>query len=742
MHKTVALGLFAITFPLMIWGSYQATTTFRNELSKWPSPRSDVRQQFDRFQADFGSTDIVLLSWPDCEIGDPQLPPLVNQLNEGAHRAYYDCVLSGESVRQTLRNEINLSERASAARLTGTLIGPNGRQTCLLAALSEHGALHRAEAIEYLLRAVEQAGVDRDEIRLAGPASDLNQVDYEGFWSPLRVVPMIGFLAFLFTWLFVKQLRLALFISALSGYMGTTALTIVYVSGRPLNALVWTMPTLVLLLTTSAALHFLAYYRDALGTFEMGQAAQRALSHARKPILWCAVTTAAGLFSLTLSNLSPIQEFGFFGGVSVLASCLWVLLMLPAWLTFFPWHGKTSNERSVFGFDWERLASFCFRFRRPIVVTALITIVLLLFRLPGLKTGIANSDFFASDTRVMQDARWFKQNVCPLSTVELVLNFENARVEHDADRFRLLQVLEREFKSLDDVSGVVSAATWAPLFSGKRRGVRAAIDRQAHEARVHKVKLALQESGFVTNRDDGGDEAWRMTVHGSELAGDRLDALEQQLQTTVREMFDATRNRRFPGESLTTSVTGHSVLLDHVEEQFLQDLAITYATAFALISLVILFLMRTVAAVAVATPPNLFPAIVVLGGVSVLGISLNVGSLLTASVALGIAVDDTLHFLLWWRKKVLGGMDSRDAIIDAMQHCGAAMIQTTVVCGLSVSLYAWCVFLPTIRFGLLLSSMLFIALIGDLLVLPAILSTRLSQKLVFPRALSASDSGR
>ena len=101
--------------------------------------------------------------------------------------------------------------------------------------------------------------------------------------------------------------------------------------------------------------------------------------------------------------------------------------------------------------------------------------------------------------------------------------------------------------------------------------------------------------------------------------------------------------------------------------------------------------------------------------------------MITARVALGIAVDDTLHFLLWWRSKSAAGLSSSEAISDALRYCGLAMLQTTIVFGVGLSLYVFGGFLPTIRFGLLLSGMLLFAIVGDLVLIPALLATRLGR---------------
>ena len=111
-----------------------------------------------------------------------------------------------------------------------------------------------------------------------------------------------------------------------------------------------------------------------------------------------------------------------------------------------------------------------------------------------------------------------------------------------------------------------------------------------------------------------------------------------------------------------------------------------------------------------------------------LGFSLDVASLTTASVALGIAVDDTLHFLLWHRETLKRNrshgskIQPKEAIDSTLRYCGTAIVQTSMILGLSIVLYAFCGFLPTVRFGILLSAMMLAALIGDLLLLPALLA--------------------
>ena len=120
--------------------------------------------------------------------------------------------------------------------------------------------------------------------------------------------------------------------------------------------------------------------------------------------------------------------------------------------------------------------------------------------------------------------------------------------------------------------------------------------------------------------------------------------------------------------------------------------------------------------------PNIFPSAVVFGGMGHAGIVVDIGAMLTASAAMGIAVDDTVHFLTWFRRGIAKELTSQQAVLFAFQKCSAAMFQTTAIVGLSLLVYATSVFQPVSQFGLLMFVLLTTTLLGDLVFLPALLA--------------------
>ncbi|KLU02956.1 integral membrane protein [Rhodopirellula islandica] len=128
------------------------------------------------------------------------------------------------------------------------------------------------------------------------------------------------------------------------------------------------------------------------------------------------------------------------------------------------------------------------------------------------------------------------------------------------------------------------------------------------------------------------------------------------------------------------------------------------------------------AAGAVSMIPNVFPVLLVFGIMGHLRTAVDIGTMMTASVAMGVAVDDTIHFLTWFRQFLEEGKSRKEAVIETYRRVGPAMTQTTIVGGLGLFIFAMSTFTPTQRFGTLMLVMLAAALIGDLILLPALLA--------------------
>ena len=173
--------------------------------------------------------------------------------------------------------------------------------------------------------------------------------------------------------------------------------------------------------------------------------------------------------------------------------------------------------------------------------------------------------------------------------------------------------------------------------------------------------------------------------------------------------------------------TGMIPLVYKTQRQLLFSLNESIMWATVLIAVVMMFVLRSPMAGLISMIPNVFPIVMIFGALGWLGIKVDIGIMMTASVALGVAVDDTVHFLTWYRRGVKQGLDRVQAVMLSYDRCATAMLQTTIIGGLGLAVFATSTFTPTQQFGYLMISMLGAALIGDLLLLPAILVSPLGK---------------
>ncbi len=168
--------------------------------------------------------------------------------------------------------------------------------------------------------------------------------------------------------------------------------------------------------------------------------------------------------------------------------------------------------------------------------------------------------------------------------------------------------------------------------------------------------------------------------------------------------------------------TGAVPLVYQTQHELMYSLKESIVLAFVTIAIVMMLVLRNFMGGLLAMIPNMFPIVVVFGFMGWAGIKLDIGAMMTASVALGIAVDDTIHFLTWYRRGLDAGFDNRESILLAYRRCGTAITETTFISGFGLSVFAFSTFTPTLTFGIMMLVLITMAMFGDLFFNPAILT--------------------
>ena len=204
------------------------------------------------------------------------------------------------------------------------------------------------------------------------------------------------------------------------------------------------------------------------------------------------------------------------------------------------------------------------------------------------------------------------------------------------------------------------------------------------------------------------------------LVVDARDSVYLPNEASPNDLVGLTaRQKKWP---VAASYTGLVPIVYKAQRTLLQSLIQSTIWAFLAISIVMVVLLRNPKAGMVSMIPNIFPVVVIFGLMGWTNILVDIGTMMTASVAMGVAVDDTIHFLTWFRRGLDQGMDRKQAIMLSYDRCATAMTQTTLIGGLGLAVFGLSTFMPTQRFGILMLTLMVAALVGDLVFLPAILA--------------------
>lgn len=724
-------GYLLVSLPFIGWGASQALKTTANSPADWVSDAFPARQRYDEFRRQFGAGDVVVLSWDGCTIDNPRLDALLRVLREA--KAFRDSqddwvfeqVTSGREVlSQQVSAESGISRETAIERLRGFLIGPDDLTTCVIVSLTSKSLPNRDFVVRLIRAAARKVcDVEYGDQHLAGPVIDGLTVDIASRDSLDGIAPISTAVILLVCWLCLRSFLAAGLVFALSLLCQAATMALMHFCGDSLSALLIVMPPLIQVLAVAAGIHLVNYYFDAVREGPADHAVERSFHMGWLPCVLSAVTTAIGMASLLVSDLLPVRQFGAYASLGVMFTAAVLLVFVPGVLLLRPLSPPAMRRRrkaaaSEDSGPWSALTGLLARHHRFVSLGSLLLMAVLCPGIARMRTSVRIETLFRPDSLILRDYVWLEQHVGDLVPIEVIMRMEPECELLPADRLRLVENVERRLRAIDGVSATTSAASWLPP---------SAIDSDGDDSRLRRMVLNRRMQAALPTLiaartlavNSAGRQEWRVTARVSALApinyADFLDIVEHRISPLLKDKSGE------PLAGLSFESTGVMPLVHDIQSQLLEDLFISFMTAFGVIAVVMTVVQAGLVTGLVSMVSNVFPALLLFGALGWLGMPVDIGSVMTASVALGIAVDDTLHYLTFFRRGLGLGKSARGAVDYAYQHCGAAVIQTTLTCGAGMAVFAMADFVPTMRFAWMMVALLSAALVGDLIVLPAML---------------------
>jgi uncharacterized protein len=686
-----------------------------NRLERWASQDGDDAIRYRDFTASFGSDEFVLVAaWGrplfDADALDALLDAAEALENVPGITRVQGLPLVWRDLFGAEDPEAFAAEVAATPLYRNLLVSKDLRTAGLLAQVTANADPSARKSIMAGVRAAV-ARLDRAHFTTATVGSTvlITELDRLSAAEARRTVPiaLIASLAVLLP--LVRSWRAAAVAVASAALAVVITLGALGWSGRDLTMLSAALPALLWVLALSNIVHILARYQRHRTTVPAGESLQRALAEAAAPCTLSAFTTALGFGSLVVASLGPVRELG-------LAAAAGILIALAVNLTVGPELILRLDPPGARLRGMKRVAdpplALAARQPWPVVVVTILFVGAAVAVLPRISLAANPLRFLPKDDRLVRAYGEVGRRLTGFHTVETVVDLPSSWT--DPEVWPVLDRLDATLSASPCVARVVSpldllreANRWEASSGGDGWSLP---ESQAAAARLIASLPAEVSSSLATMVAAGGRR-----VRLSAVVDDMDEAATLRLAARAKAALSALP-MGYDGE-----VTG--LVLRLVEGQ--RDLV---RTQLASLGVAVLVVFSTVALglgsvrlMLVSVVPNLAPVLAALAVMAVAGLHLDAATVMTASVALGIAVDNTLHQLVAYRR-LAGTLPPREAASAAVREVGWAMAVTTSTAIAGFLALTAADFLPIRDFGLLASVAMAVALAADLMLVPALLA--------------------
>ncbi len=630
--------------------------------------------------------------------GDLEIAPLLSEIPEGREEL--------EALRQAVLNDPIHG---------GNLVSRDGRVAALFVYLDD---IPERELIEsgldlQVLRAAERHA-EGARVWMAGTPfvkAEMSRILLSDLavMLPAVIALMLAVCWALFRSLVASLVPVATVLVALLWTLGAIAWM-----GRPLNVVTSLVPVLVLVVGFAYVVHVVTAQLDLLRSdraIGAGDAVRAALERVGFPIVLTALTTAAGFLSLVAQPLPVIREFGLLCALGVAAALLASLTLAPSLLALagVPPPRSTDWERSV-DRAAERLGAFDLRHRRAIVALGAALLVLACAALMRIEVNTQVIENFRDDSRVRLGYEAINERLEGANTLYVLVQAPAAGAFKEPAALLELEALQRWLEAQPEVGGTTSAVDYLAAihqaFTGEDERRIPSSRRLA--AQLFLIGKSDELDRFVDGRYRNATILVRSTATESREMADLVERIEARLALL--------------GQELSGTVTGNGVLLARAADDVSRGQALSLGWALAMIGGILALYFRSLRLGLVALLPNLLPVAVYFGVMGALGVTLNNATALMGCMVLGIAVDDTVHFLVQFRRGVRRGAGEERAAVAALREVARPVSYTTLVLCLGLLVVTTSDLKTQAQFGALGAFTLAFAWVVDLVLTPALCS--------------------
>ncbi|UII77022.1 MMPL family transporter [Flagellimonas sp. HMM57] len=448
---------------------------------------------------------------------------------------------------------------------------------------------------------------------------------------------------------------------------------------------------------------------------------QRVISKIGNATLMTNITTASGFATFIILDSDLLKEFGIVASINIIGIFILSLLIIPIVYSFMPLpktkHLKHLNKKWIDIFvNWmERMVR---DYRIGVYITSIIVLILSIIGIYQIEITGSRIEDLPKNTHYFKDIRFFEEEFDGIMPMEIVVDTKRKNGAIKPATLRRIDQLGNVIEETPELSRPISVVN---LVKYSKQAFYNGIPKyyqlptsQENTFIMDVARKSSDDGNLLESFVDSTGQTARITTFLRDVKIDRMEEIEKSMLQSIDKFF--------PSERYNVFMTGKALLFLKGTKYLVKNLLLSLALAIGLISLFMAYLFRSFRMIIISLVPNLLPLVITAGLMGYLGVPIKPSTILVFSIAFGISVDDTIHFLAKYRQELAANRwQIKKSVYAALRETGVSMFYTSIVLFFGFSVFTISSFGGTKALGGLVSATLLFAMLANLILLPSLL---------------------
>lgn len=492
--------------------------------------------------------------------------------------------------------------------------------------------------------------------------------------------------------------------------------------GYEITVLTAIIPPLIIVIGIPNCIFLINKYQQEIKNHgNQAKSLQRVITKVGNATLMTNITTASGFATFIFTQSELLKEFGVVASVNIIAIFVLSLLIIPIVYSYMPppkeKHLRHLGKKWIEGFvDW--MENTVKNRRVTIYITSVSVLVLSIIGIYTIRISGSLLEDMPQGASFFKDIRFFEEEFGGIMPLEIMVDAKKEKAFSKLATVRKLEKLQELINEESNFSKPISVVDLAKYskqayYNHNPKYFQLPTNQEQSFIMPYIKSLSSIQDELVSVVDSTGRYA-RMTVFMKDVGTEQMDLIEAQLLPQIEKLF--------PSDRYEVTLTGKALIFQKGTRYLVNNLILSLGLAILLIALFMAWMFRSFKMILISLVPNLLPLLMTAGMMGFLGIPIKPSTILVFSVAFGISVDDTIHFLAKYRQELKQNhWKIRRSVYPALRETAVSMFYTSIVLFFGFSVFMISSFGGTVALGGLVSATLLFAMLSNLLLLPSLL---------------------